>query len=82
MGKLQEVIPSIKSYLVFCDNQGAINLLKYPAAGARCKHVDAIYKLVRERINHGGIAFECFRTFDMIADCFTKPLSRPRLNAC
>ena len=79
---LQEVMPSIKAKLVFSDNQGTINLLKHPVADARSKHIDTIYKFVRERINRNEIEFEYIQTSEMIADCFTKPLSRPRLTGC
>ena len=58
------------------DNQGAIAIARNPTAHARTKHIDIRYHFVREAMQMGIIDLYYCPTKEMIADMFTKPLSR------
>jgi len=67
---------------IYGDNQAAIKLLKHPIASARSKHIDIIYHFARERVASGEVEFSYISTNDMVADCMTKPVPRPKLLSC
>ena len=54
------------SVLVNGDNQGAINLAKNPMYHKRSKHIDVKYHFIRSEEN--------------VADIFTKPVSKVKLD--
>uniref|UniRef100_A0A1X7TB01 Reverse transcriptase Ty1/copia-type domain-containing protein n=1 Tax=Amphimedon queenslandica TaxID=400682 RepID=A0A1X7TB01_AMPQE len=60
------------------DNQGTIAVAKNPVSHARTKHIDIKYHYVREALQNGTIDLVYCPTENMIADIFTKPLSRNR----
>ena len=60
------------------DNQGTIAVAKNPVSHARTKHIDIKYHYVREALQDGTIDLVYCPTENMIADIFTKPLSRNR----
>ena len=60
------------------DNQGTIAVAKNPVSHARTKHIDNKYHYVREALQDGTIDLVYCPTENMIADIFTKPLSRNR----
>ena len=60
---------------IFCDNQGAIKLLKHAIASLRSKHIDVLHHFVRERVARGEVEFAYCRSEEMAADCLTKPLA-------
>jgi hypothetical protein len=64
---------------LFCDNQGAIDLSKDSKFHARTKHIDVHFHFVRQTITQGHIKIQYCPTDDMIADIFTKSLSRVKL---
>jgi hypothetical protein len=53
---------------IYCDNQGAIQLLKHPIAFQRSKHIDVIHHFARERVARKEVNFVFCRTEDMKAD--------------
>jgi hypothetical protein len=67
---------------VYCDNQGAIKLLKHPIASQRSKHIDVLYHFAREKVMSGEVEFVYISTADMVADIFTKPLSKSKFAFC
>jgi hypothetical protein len=64
---------------IFADNQGAIKLLKNPVSSMRSKHIDVAYHFARERVARGEVRFSYLATDKMLADMFTKPVTRAKL---
>ena len=64
---------------IFADNQGAIKLLKNPVSSMRSKHIDVAYHFARERVARGDVRFSYLATDKMLADMFTKPVTRAKL---
>ncbi len=65
-----------KVMVIRCDNQGAISLTKNPTHHARTKHIDVQHYFVGERVENGEVRFEYCPTKHMVADVFTKALSK------
>jgi hypothetical protein len=65
---------------IFCDNQGAKSLAKDNTNHAGTKHIDVQYHFVREAVEANKITIIYTPTDDMLADIFTKPLARPKLD--
>lgn len=61
---------------LFCDNQGAIVLSKDSTFHMCTKHIDTCFHFVREIINNNILSISYCPTDEMIADIFTKALSR------
>ena len=64
---------------IYCDNQGAIKLLRNPIIHQRSKHIDIMHHFVRERVTSKEVDFEYCSTDEQLADCFTKPLAGQKL---
>jgi hypothetical protein len=64
---------------IFDDNQGAIALVNNPVHHQRSKHIDIKYHFVRDECSQNRIKLEYLPTADMIADIFTKPASKFKL---
>ncbi len=67
---------------IYCDNQGAIQLLKHPIASQRSKHIDVIHHFARERVARKEINFVFCRTEDMKANILTKALAPGKFKKC
>jgi hypothetical protein len=67
---------------IYCDNQGAIRLLKHPIALQRSKHIDVIHHFARERVARKEVGFAYYRTEDMKADIMTKTLAPGKFKKC
>ncbi len=67
---------------IYCDNQGAIQLLKHPIASQRSKHIDVIHHFAKERVARKEINFVFCRTEDMKADILTKALAPGKFKKC
>jgi hypothetical protein len=67
--------------LIQVDNQGAkpMNLARNPVHRQRSKHIDIKYHFIRSEIQVGIISLEYVPTEDNIADVFTKPASKGKL---
>ena len=66
----------VEPVTIFEDNQGAIALSKNLVCRQRCKHVVITYHFVRSAVSDGNISIEYCPTTDMVADIFTKPVTR------
>ena len=64
---------------IYCDNQAAIALASNNKFHARTKHIDIRFHFVRTHIKNGTFELRYCPTDDNIADAFTKPIPRPRL---
>ena len=71
---IEEIGLPIKLAVVFCDNQGALKILKNEASTARTKHIDVRLQFLKEQVRNGLIETRYVQTNDQIADLFTKPL--------
>ena len=60
---------------IYCDNQGAIRLLKHPIASQRSKHIDVIHHFARERVARKEVELAYCKTEDIKADILTKALA-------
>jgi hypothetical protein len=65
---------------IFDDNQGAIALAQNPVHHQRSKHINIKYHFIRDECMQGKIVVEYLPTEDMIADMFTKPVSKCKLD--
>lgn len=68
--------------IIHCDNQSAILMCRNPMFHNRSKHVDIRYHYSREQVDRGNIEIIHLRSEDMIADIFTKPLSKSKHEDC
>lgn len=62
------------------DNQGAISLSKDPVHRQRSKHIDVKYHFIRTMVNEGKVNITYCPTEDMVADNFTKPATKSKIN--
>ncbi|KAL0281833.1 UNVERIFIED_CONTAM: Retrovirus-related Pol polyprotein from transposon TNT 1-94 [Sesamum angustifolium] len=62
--------------VIYCDNTAAIAYAKDPKYHGRTKHIDTRYHFIRDSIVQGEVVLRHIPTNDMIANPFTKPLSR------
>jgi hypothetical protein len=67
---------------IYCDNQGAIQLLKHLIASQRSKHIDVIHHFARERVARKEVNFVFYRMEDMKADILTKALAPCKFKKC
>ena len=58
------------------DNQGALALVADRRFSERSKHISIRYFFVAEQVADGNFIAEYCNTHDMVADLFTKPLSK------
>ena len=65
--------------LVNLDNQGTINLAKNPVNHQRSKHIDIKYHFIRTEIQPGTIKLDYIPTEENVADIFTKPATKAKL---
>lgn len=63
--------------LIWCDNQGAIKLLKNPIHSQRTRHIDVRFHSIREDVEKKNIIVEYVPTKEQKADFMTKPLTGP-----
>ena len=62
------------------DNKGGIDLAINPVTGRRSKHIDIKHHVIREYVENGHISLVRTPTEEMVADGFTKSLSRVLLH--
>lgn len=67
---------------ILCDSQGAIAVCQREGPSKRLKHVDIRLHFVQDLVERGVIKIEYLPTGEMVADALTKPLPKPKHNAC
>lgn len=72
------VYKSLKTPIMYVDNQSAIKLIKNPEFHKRSKHIEVRYHFVRQLYEEGVFALQYIHTNEQIADICTKPLSKTR----
>ena len=75
-----KVLQVSNSVLVNVDNQGAIQLAKNPMFHKRSKHIDIKYHFIRSELELGTINVEYVASEDNLADIFTKPVGKTKLD--
>jgi Reverse transcriptase (RNA-dependent DNA polymerase) len=79
-GLLKELGYSVDNPIpIHGDNKGAIDLALNPVTGRRSKHIDIKHHVIREYIDNEQISLVRTPTTEMVADGFTKALSRTLL---
>ena len=71
---------SCESVCMYVDNQGAIALANYPVHHKRPKHIDVKYHYIRLEIQNGIVELINIPTDNNVADVFTKPVTRVKLD--
>jgi hypothetical protein len=61
---------------LYLDNKGAIDLTKDSHHHQRMKHIDVSHHFICERVEDGSLNVVYILMSQMLADGFTKPLSR------
>lgn len=64
---------------IYEDNQGTIALSKDPVYRQRCKHIDIRYHFIRSALVNGKVTIVFCPTEDMVADIFTKSVTKARM---
>ena len=73
------VIPSASGPVkIFCDNSGAIALVKESRFHKRTKHIKRRFNSIRHQVSEGDIEICKIHTDLNVADPLTKPLSRAK----
>ena len=69
---------SYKKACMYVDNQGAIASANNPVHHKRSKHIDVKYHYVR--LENGAVSLTYVPTDNNVADVFTKPETRVKLD--
>ena len=64
------------------DNQACISFSNNPIFHGRAKHIDIKYHFIRENIKRNTMKLVFCPTEEMVADMFTKPVGKAKLEAC
>ena len=74
---LKEIgLPQKELTKFFVDNKSAIDLAKNPVFHDRSKHIDTRYHYIKECITRKDMLLEYVKSYDQVADIFTKPLKQ------
>ncbi|GJY83965.1 retrovirus-related pol polyprotein from transposon TNT 1-94, partial [Tanacetum coccineum] len=65
---------------LYCDNKSVIALCYNNFQHSRSKHIDIRHHFIKEQVENGVVKHYFVRTKYQLADSFTKPLARERLN--
>ncbi|GJV07986.1 retrovirus-related pol polyprotein from transposon TNT 1-94 [Tanacetum coccineum] len=68
-----------KKIPLYCDNKSAIALCCNNVQHSRSKHIDIRHHLIKEQVENQVVELYFVRTEYQLADIFTKPLARERL---
>ena len=63
---------SVKSTLIYEDNQFTIGMAKNPQYHGRAKHIDIKFHYIREQVGKKAIQLEYCESKNMVADMLTK----------
>nr|GEV61363.1 hypothetical protein [Tanacetum cinerariifolium] len=73
------IVPTIKEPIsMYCDNTGAITIVKYDGVTKGARHFRAKVQYLRETIKLGDVKIEKVDIDDNLADPFTKALAFPK----
>ena len=72
----------LNTIILHCDNKGAIDLSKGIGYKARTKHISIKHHFIRECIENGDVQVKQISTNEMVADPFTKAVTREKLTWC
>ncbi len=67
-------------YDVHCDNQAAIKMSEHECLTSRTKHIDIRASFISEAIKQKLLKISYINTLDNLADVFTKPMARDKIN--
>ena len=70
-----------KTVPIYCDNQGAISLVKHSGFHKRTKHIKLEYHFIRSFVKDNTIHLSYIPTNSNLADMFTKALNGPKLRS-
>jgi Reverse transcriptase (RNA-dependent DNA polymerase)/gag-polypeptide of LTR copia-type/Integrase core domain/GAG-pre-integrase domain/Zinc knuckle len=65
--------------IVYQDNKSAILLASNPTQHSRTKHINTKFHFVRDQVAEGQVKLQYLCTEDMVADIFTKAVSKHKL---
>ena len=66
---------------IYVDNQGTIALANNPVHHKKSKHIEVKYHYVRLEIQSGAVSLTYVPTDKNVADVFTKPVIRVKLDS-
>lgn len=72
-------IPQPRAPVLWCDNLGATYRSVNPAFHAGTKHIEVDYHFVQKKMNLGALEVWFVSTKDQIANVFTKPETKQKL---
>ena len=79
---LQEFGLNQMQYIVYCDNQSAIDLSKNSMYHARIKHIDGRYHWIREEVESESFHVKKIHTSENPADMLTKMIPKDKFELC
>lgn len=71
-----------EKYVLYCDSQSAIHLVKNLAFHSKSKHIDLRYHWIRQVLEEGNLQLEKIHTTENPADMLTKILPRDKQELC
>lgn len=78
--KIPYSINATKQATIYCNNQGTFALAKNTVYQQRSKHIDIKYHFIRTEIQKHTIKLDYIPMEENVADLFTKPIGRTKLN--
>ena len=77
---LSDFVLNLSKIPLFCDNTSAINLTKNPIQHSRTKHIEIRHHFIRNHVIKGDCVIQFVSSENQLADTFTKPLNKERIN--
>jgi len=67
-----------ENFVLHCDSQNAIHLIKHPTFHSRSKHIEVRYQWIRDAMEMKSFVVEKIHTDNNMSDMMTKPLPREK----